>query len=210
MLLLKLNLYLNLEIEFNKEKGQHILKNPLILNAIIEKVRYFCFSSIKPWPDLLLLCAIWRRHFALQTWLWRSGRALGTWQCDFSSGALVWQRSRSILDLLLSSRNESHIGTSPPHLCTAKITTLTPELPSSHSPYTARLELVLGDVLKCEPLPHFDVCVANLPYQVCALIFGFPLMYMYVQTTSTCTLYNISTYELNAVLFVRVNLIIHC
>ena len=139
-------------------------------------------------------------------WLWSSGRALGTWQCDFSSGALAWQRSRSTLDLLLSSRNESHIGTSPPHLCTAKITALTPELPSSHSPYTARLELVLGDVLKCEALPHFDVCVANLPYQGCALIFGFSLLYVdYVLTTSTIHVqYIYCTYELNAVLFIRI------
>ena len=34
-----------------------------------------------------------------------------------------------------------------------------------HTNYYKKLELNLGDVLK-SPLPTFDVCVANLPYQV--------------------------------------------
>ena len=31
--------------------------------------------------------------------------------------------------------------------------------------YASKLEIIVGDVLKTE-LPYFDVCVANIPYQV--------------------------------------------
>lgn len=35
----------------------------------------------------------------------------------------------------------------------------------SYRPMQAKLQILIGDVLKTE-LPFFDVCVANLPYQV--------------------------------------------
>lgn len=35
----------------------------------------------------------------------------------------------------------------------------------SHSPMQTKLQILVGDVLKTD-LPFFDVCVANLPYQV--------------------------------------------
>jgi 18S rRNA (adenine1779-N6/adenine1780-N6)-dimethyltransferase len=34
------------------------------------------------------------------------------------------------------------------------------------TPFQAKLQLMVGDVIKMEHLPFFDVCVANLPYQV--------------------------------------------
>lgn len=34
------------------------------------------------------------------------------------------------------------------------------------TPYHSKLDIRIGDVLKAD-LPTFDVCVANLPYQVC-------------------------------------------
>ena len=36
------------------------------------------------------------------------------------------------------------------------------------SPQASKLQVMVGDVLKTD-LPYFDVCVANLPYQVRAL-----------------------------------------
>ncbi|CAL9149444.1 unnamed protein product [Musa hybrid cultivar] len=33
------------------------------------------------------------------------------------------------------------------------------------TPHSSRLKLIEGDVLKCE-LPYFDMCVANIPYQI--------------------------------------------
>lgn len=35
-----------------------------------------------------------------------------------------------------------------------------------HTEYMNKLKIIHGDVIKVE-LPFFDVCVANLPYQVC-------------------------------------------
>jgi 18S rRNA (adenine1779-N6/adenine1780-N6)-dimethyltransferase len=32
-------------------------------------------------------------------------------------------------------------------------------------PFKSKLDIVIGDILKSE-LPFFDLCVANLPYQV--------------------------------------------
>lgn len=34
-------------------------------------------------------------------------------------------------------------------------------------PEQKRLEVLLGDVIKMETLPQFDVCISNTPYQVC-------------------------------------------
>jgi len=35
----------------------------------------------------------------------------------------------------------------------------------SNSPYRHKFELIQGDVLKTD-IPYFDVCVANIPYQI--------------------------------------------
>lgn len=32
--------------------------------------------------------------------------------------------------------------------------------------YQSKLHIMLGDVIKCEELPFFDLCVANIPYQI--------------------------------------------
>lgn len=34
------------------------------------------------------------------------------------------------------------------------------------TPLQKKLNLIVGDVLKVDPLPFFDICVANLPYQI--------------------------------------------
>jgi 18S rRNA (adenine1779-N6/adenine1780-N6)-dimethyltransferase len=34
------------------------------------------------------------------------------------------------------------------------------------TPMQKRLEVLLGDVIKTDPLPQFDVCISNTPYQV--------------------------------------------
>ena len=33
-------------------------------------------------------------------------------------------------------------------------------------PEAKRLEVLIGDVVKMEELPYFDVCISNTPYQV--------------------------------------------
>jgi 18S rRNA (adenine1779-N6/adenine1780-N6)-dimethyltransferase len=42
-----------------------------------------------------------------------------------------------------------------------------------NTPYKSKLEIMIGDVLKTN-LPFFDVCVANMPYQVPS---GFSIFY---------------------------------
>lgn len=32
--------------------------------------------------------------------------------------------------------------------------------------YQAKLQIILGDVIKCDEFPFFDLCVANVPYQI--------------------------------------------
>lgn len=34
------------------------------------------------------------------------------------------------------------------------------------TPFQKKLNLIVGDVLRVDPLPFFDICVANLPYQI--------------------------------------------
>lgn len=38
-------------------------------------------------------------------------------------------------------------------------------------PEQKRLEVLLGDVIKMETLPQFDVCISNTPYQVYIFLF---------------------------------------
>lgn len=45
-----------------------------------------------------------------------------------------------------------------------------PLISSSSRPFKSKLDIVIGDILKSE-LPFFDLCVANLPYQVNRRIF---------------------------------------
>jgi 18S rRNA (adenine1779-N6/adenine1780-N6)-dimethyltransferase len=45
-------------------------------------------------------------------------------------------------------------------------------------PEQKRLEVLLGDVIKMEELPQFDVCISNTPYQVCSLIIILPRTFL--------------------------------
>ena len=42
------------------------------------------------------------------------------------------------------------------------------ELEKRTSNRSHQLDLIVGDVLKLPKLPHFDVCVSNLPYKISA------------------------------------------
>jgi 18S rRNA (adenine1779-N6/adenine1780-N6)-dimethyltransferase len=46
------------------------------------------------------------------------------------------------------------------------------------TPMAKRLELILGDVIKMEQLPYFDVCISNTPYQISS-----PLTFKLLATT---------------------------
>ncbi|MED6132179.1 Ribosomal RNA small subunit methyltransferase [Stylosanthes scabra] len=106
-------------ISFHKSKGQHILKNPLLVDAIVQK------SGIKP-TDVILEIGPGTGNLTKK--LLEAGKKVIAVEID----------PRMVLEL-----QRRFQGT----------------------PYSNRLTVIQGDVLKTE-LPYFDICVANIPYQI--------------------------------------------
>ncbi|CAI9762511.1 unnamed protein product [Fraxinus pennsylvanica] len=106
-------------IPFHKSKGQHILKNPLLIDSIIQK------SGIKP-TDVILEIGPGTGNLTKK--LLEVGKSVIAVELD----------PRMVLEL-----QRRFQGT----------------------PSSTRLKVIQGDVLKCD-LPYFDICVANIPYQI--------------------------------------------
>ncbi|KAL0424082.1 UNVERIFIED_CONTAM: Ribosomal RNA small subunit methyltransferase [Sesamum radiatum] len=106
-------------IPFHKSKGQHILKNPLLVDSIIQK------SGIKS-TDVILEIGPGTGNLTKK--LLEAGKSVIAVELD----------PRMVLEL-----QRRFQGT----------------------PYSSRLKVIQGDVLKCD-LPYFDICVANIPYQI--------------------------------------------
>ncbi|KAI3448500.1 hypothetical protein Pfo_005165 [Paulownia fortunei] len=106
-------------IPFHKSKGQHILKNPLLIDSIIQK------SGIKP-TDVILEIGPGTGNLTKK--LLEAGKSVVAVELD----------PRMVLEL-----QRRFQGT----------------------PLSNRLKVIQGDVLKCD-LPYFDICVANIPYQI--------------------------------------------
>ncbi|XP_019196027.1 PREDICTED: ribosomal RNA small subunit methyltransferase-like [Ipomoea nil] len=105
-------------IQFHKSKGQHILKNPMLVDTIVEK------SGIKP-TDVIL--EIGPSTGNLNKNLLEAGKSVIAVELD------------PCMVLELQRRFQ---GTPP-----------------------SKLNIIQGDVLKCD-LPYFDICLANIPYQI--------------------------------------------
>ncbi|KAJ8499176.1 hypothetical protein OPV22_009728 [Ensete ventricosum] len=106
-------------VPFEKSKGQHILKNPMLVETIVQK------SGIKP-TDVVL--------------------EIGPGTGNLTKKLLEVAKSVVAVELdprMVLELNRRFQGT----------------------PHSSRLKLIEGDVLKCE-LPYFDICVANIPYQI--------------------------------------------
>ncbi|PIN12670.1 Ribosomal RNA adenine dimethylase [Handroanthus impetiginosus] len=106
-------------IPFHKSKGQHILKNPLLIDSIIQK------SGIKP-TDVILEIGPGTGNLTKK--LLEAGKSVIAVELD----------PRMVLEL-----QRRFQGT----------------------PLSSRLKVMQGDILKCD-LPYFDICVANIPYQI--------------------------------------------
>lgn len=106
-------------ISFHKSKGQHILKNPLLVDSIVQK------SGIKT-TDVVLEIGPGTGNLTKK--LLDAGKSVVAVELD----------PRMVLEL-----QRRFQGT----------------------PYSHRLKVIQGDVLKTE-LPYFDICVANIPYQI--------------------------------------------
>ncbi|THU61447.1 hypothetical protein C4D60_Mb07t23380 [Musa balbisiana] len=106
-------------VPFEKSKGQHILKNPMLVETIVQK------SGIKP-TDVVL--------------------EIGPGTGNLTKKLLEVAKSVVAVELdprMVLELNRRFQGT----------------------PHSSRLKVIQGDVLKCE-LPYFDICVANIPYQI--------------------------------------------
>jgi len=106
-------------IPFNTDRGQHILKNPGVVNAIIEK------AALKP-TDTVMEVGPGTGNLTVKI----LEKAKRTIACEIDT-RLVAELKKRVL------------GT----------------------PLQGKLDVLIGDVMKIE-WPNFDVCVANLPYQI--------------------------------------------
>ncbi|XP_077418284.1 dimethyladenosine transferase [Vanacampus margaritifer] len=109
----------NQGIMFNTGVGQHILKNPLVVNSIIEK------AALRP-TDVVLEVGPGTGNLTVKL-LEKAKKVVA---CE--------------LDCRLVAELQKRVQ------CT---------------PMQTKLQILVGDVLKTD-LPFFDVCVANLPYQI--------------------------------------------
>ncbi|XP_063428976.1 probable dimethyladenosine transferase [Mytilus trossulus] len=106
-------------INFNKDFGQHILKNPLIVTSMVEK------AALRP-TDVVLEVGPGTGNMTVK--LLEKTKKVVACEIDPRLAAELQKRVQS-------------------------------------TPSQNKLQLMIGDVLKTE-LPFFDVCVANLPYQI--------------------------------------------
>nr|KYP59438.1 putative dimethyladenosine transferase [Cajanus cajan] len=106
-------------ISFHKSKGQHILKNPLLVDSIVQK------AGVKS-TDVILEIGPGTGNLTKK--LLEAGKKVIAVEID----------PRMVLEL-----QRRFQGT----------------------PHSNRLTVIQGDVLKTE-LPYFDICVANIPYQI--------------------------------------------
>lgn len=106
-------------ILFNKDFGQHILKNPLVIQSMVEK------SALRP-TDIALEIGPGTGNMTVKL-LERTKRVVA---CE--------------IDPRLVAELQKRV---------------------QGTPYQSKLQIMVGDVLKTD-LPFFDVCVANIPYQI--------------------------------------------
>ncbi|CAH0385466.1 unnamed protein product [Bemisia tabaci] len=106
-------------ILFNKEFGQHILKNPLVIQGMIDK------TALRPTDTVLEI-----------------GPGTG------NMTVRLLEKAKKVIACEIDTR-------------------LVAELQKrvQGTPYQAKLEIIIGDVIK-KDLPFFNVCVANIPYQI--------------------------------------------
>ncbi|BFI38202.1 18S rRNA (adenine1779-N6/adenine1780-N6)-dimethyltransferase [Marchantia polymorpha subsp. ruderalis] len=106
-------------IQFDKSKGQHILKNPLIVQSIVQK------AGIKS-TDIVLEIGPGTGNLTMK----------------------LLEVAKKVIAVELDPRMVLEV--------TRRV---------QGTPYQTHLQVIHGDVLKTE-LPYFDVCVANIPYQI--------------------------------------------
>ncbi|KAI1431283.1 rRNA adenine dimethylase [Xylaria sp. CBS 124048] len=116
----KNNAAANNVFKFTKDLGQHILRNPGIAQAIVDK------AYLKP-TDTVLEVGPGTGNLTVQ----------------------ILNQARKVIAVEMDPRMAAEV--------TKRV---------QGKPEHKRLEVVLGDVIKQDPLPDFDVCISNTPYQI--------------------------------------------
>lgn len=113
------SLFISIGIVFNKDFGQHILKNPLVITSMLEK------SALRP-TDVVL----------------EIGPGTGNMTVK------ILEKVKKVVACEIDPR-------------------LVAELQKrvQGTPYQSKLQILIGDALKSE-FPFFDICIANVPYQI--------------------------------------------
>ncbi|KAI4483317.1 hypothetical protein M0804_008372 [Polistes exclamans] len=106
-------------IQFNKDFGQHILKNPLVVHNMVEK------AAIRP-TDVVL----------------EIGPGTGNMTVK------MLDKAKKVIACELDPRMVAEL-----------------QKRIQGSPYQSKLQIIVGNVLKTN-LPFFDLCIANIPYQI--------------------------------------------
>lgn len=106
-------------ILFNTDKGQHILKNPLIIQNMVEK------AALRP-TDVVL----------------EIGPGTGNMTVK------ILEKAKKVIACEIDPRMVAEL-----------------QKRVQGNAYQSKLQIVLGDVLKSD-LPFFDLCIANIPYQI--------------------------------------------
>lgn len=107
-------------IVFNKDFGQHILKNPLIITSMIEK------SAIRP-TDVVL----------------EIGPGTGNMTVK------ILEKAKKVIACEIDPRMVAEL-----------------QKRVQGTPMQSKLQILIGDILKNPELPFFDLCIANVPYQI--------------------------------------------
>ncbi|KAI4501169.1 hypothetical protein M0802_003542 [Mischocyttarus mexicanus] len=106
-------------IQFNKDLGQHILKNPLVIHNMVEK------AAIRP-TDVVLEIGPGTGNMTIKM----LDKAKKVIACEYDPRMVAELQKRF-----------------------------------QGSPFQQKLQIIVGNVLKTN-LPFFDLCIANIPYQI--------------------------------------------
>ncbi|VDM01821.1 unnamed protein product [Schistocephalus solidus] len=107
-------------IRFQRDKGQHILKNPLVVQSIVDK------SGIKPIDTVMEV-----------------GSGTGNLTVK------LLEKAKKVCAFEVDPRMVAEL-----------------QKRVQYTPLRNKLEIIVGDVIKATKWPKFDLCVANLPYQI--------------------------------------------
>ncbi|KAH3903343.1 probable Dimethyladenosine transferase [Saccharomycodes ludwigii] len=110
----------NTVFKFNTNLGQHILKNPLVAQGIVDK------AQIQP-SDIVLEIGPGTGNLTMK----------------------ILEKARKVIAIEFDPRMAAEL--------TKRV---------HGTIYEKKLEIILGDFIKLEKLPYFDVCISNTPYQI--------------------------------------------